>query len=283
MRRKLLILFMTLALLCGCSIGGGTPPADESLPPPPKVSEEVYVYCFNAGKADAHLIYNSQFAVLIDCGEKGFGKVIAEKLGELGIKKLDMLIVTHFDKDHVGGAAKVLRSVGVGQVIQSNSPKDSEEYREYTAQLAESGITPVTLRERLSRQLGSIDVTVYPPARESYPKDPSNNSSLITLVRCGECSMLFAGDAEDDRLYEFMQTVKGGFDLLKVPYHGHQTKRTAEFLKYASPKLAVITSSDEMPEDAKTVEQLQALGTEIYLTREGAVSFRCDGKNIIKI
>lgn len=283
MRRRSFVLILTFMLLmltlCGCSVSGEEPPED-SRPPTGKVLEDLKIYCFNAGKADASLIYNSKFAVLIDCGEKGFGKVITEKLGKLGIKKLDMLIITHFDKDHVGGAAKVLQSVAVEKVVQSNCPKDSEEYREYSSQLAEKGITPITLRERMFVSFEGADLTIDPPERESYPKDASNNSSLITTVRCGSCSMLFAGDAEDDRMYEFMQTVKGGFDMLKVPYHGHWQKRLGDFLKYASPGIAVITSSDEEPEDEKTVKLLKDLGAQVYLTRQGDVSLVCDGKKL---
>jgi len=273
------VIAVLMLMLCGCSVSGNVT-SEESLPPAGEVREELKVYFFNAGKADASLVYNSKFAVLIDCGEKGFGKVIADKLDDLGIKKLDMLIITHFDKDHVGGAAKVLKSVTVDRVIQSNCPKDSEEYREYTDVLSEKGITPLTLRERMFVQFDSADITVDPPKRESYPKDASNNSSLITVVRCGKCSMLFAGDAQDDRMYEFMQSAKGGYDLLKVPYHGHWQKRLGEFMRFASPKIAVITSSDEMPEDQQTVSELKNLGAEVLLTRSAPVEITCDGSSV---
>ena len=86
------------------------------------------VYCFSAGKADAMLLYTDNSAVLIDTGRKGFGKEILAYLEAEGISSLDKMIITHFDKDHVGGAAKLLHNIPIGEVLQSNYPKESEEY-----------------------------------------------------------------------------------------------------------------------------------------------------------
>lgn len=271
-------------LLCGITaaalafLGGCTKKAEHT-----EISEVqggTTVYCFQAGKADAHLIYNDGCAVLIDCGEKGFGKHITAYMEEHGIESLDYLIITHFDKDHVGGAAKVMREMEIGAVLQSNSPKESEEYTEYTEQLAASKLEPVTVSERMSFTVGGMEVTVDPPAQEEYAVDPSNNSSLITEISIGEKAMLFAGDAQDDRLAEYTSANDKHYDFLKVPYHGHYQKNLQAFVKDVSPSLAVITSSDDEPEDDDAVNILQHEGAEVYLTREAPVIVRCDGTKI---
>ena len=102
--RRLLALFpvLTLLLLAGCAVGE-RPSAAAAVPDEPFDGLEVTV--LDAGKADAILLTTPDSAVLIDCGEKGFGDEILGELAARGIGRLDVLIVTHFDQDHVGGAA----------------------------------------------------------------------------------------------------------------------------------------------------------------------------------
>ena len=212
------------------------------------------LHLFSFGKADAFLLLTEEGAVLIDTGESGQGKEILSFLEERGISELDTLIVTHFDKDHVGGAAKVLKGIPVRRVLQSNCPRDSKEYNKYVSALALCRIEPVTVREELSFFLGGASFTVYPPEKETYPKDPSNNSSLAVAVRYGDTSFLFTGDAESARLKELSGTDQ------KV-----------------DPEVAVVTSSEEEPEDYVTVQLLEKAGTEVLLTREGEIDIFSDG------
>lgn len=245
-----------------------------------KIGEGLTVYCFKAGKADAHLIYGDDWAVLIDCGEKGFGKDILKYMETNGIERLDYLVITHFDKDHVGGAAKVLKETEVGEVLQSNSPKESGEYDNYLEVLEDKGITPVTVGERMSFMLGDAEFTVDPPQRDSYKTESSNNSSLIAEVVLGKRSLLFAGDAEEERLAEYTAACDSTFDFVKVPYHGHWQNGLTYFAENMKASIAVITSSDKDPEDPETVVLFERTGAEVFQTRTADVIVRCDGEDI---
>lgn len=269
--------FAAVCLLSGCTISKTYDSLNKS-----KIdaNDDMIVFSFDAGKADAHLIYTKNHAVLIDCGEKGFGKEIAAFMENNDIKTLDYLIITHFDKDHVGGAAKVMKSVKVENVLQSNCPKDSDEYNEYLEQLKSSGIEPQTLREDTDFTAGDISFTVNVPAQETYENDPSNNSSLITSVEFGENKLLFAADAQAERLEEFTASNTTDYDYLKVPYHGNKLDGTKKFLESTKPEIAVITSSENEPESKKTVEKLEDIGCTVYLTKDSPVAVRCDGKTL---
>lgn len=238
------------------------------------------VYFFSAGKADAILLATGDAAVLIDTGKKGFGKKITRYLKAHGIDTLDALIVTHFDQDHVGGAAKVLRSVAVKKVYQSDCPKNSREYAAYVRALADTDLTAVTVRKSAALSLGGLSLTIDPPQKGSYAVDPSNNSSLIVSAAYGEKRFLFTGDAEDARLAEFLAEHNGAYDLLKVPYHGCWQDSLPAFFSSVAAKYAVITSSDKNREDSKTVSALKDAGTQVFLTRKGAVLATCDGKSL---
>ena len=120
---------------------------------------------------------------------------------------------------HVGGAAKVLKSFPVKQVLQSDYPKDSDEYSNYVDALEQASLTPTTVRETMTFSLDGVSYTVDPPKQETYSDQASNNSSLIISVEYGTRRFLFAGDAADARLQEFLAEDNGSYDFLKVPYH----------------------------------------------------------------
>lgn len=274
-KMQIAALLLTLTMtLTACSSGAKKAPEDSA------AKATLDVHFFDAGKADAILLSTAESTVLIDAGEKGFGKTILAYLEEQGIEKLDYLIVTHFDKDHVGGAAKVINNISVGTVLQSNSPKDSEEYEKYVKALANAGIEPVTVRETLTFTLDGMACTVDPPAQETYADDPSNNSSLIVSVVNGADRFLFTGDAQTARLAEFLDGDVSECDVLKLPHHGQDEPLLSALLDATRPAYAVITSSDEEPESTAVVEALERAGATVLLTRNGAVTLRSDENGV---
>ena len=265
MKNRMLAIFMII--LCGLAACADNPEA--SAEPTLPTATALNVWCFQAGKADAFLFWNEAGA---DTAESGFGKTVLEKLEELGIKRLDYLILTHFDKDHVGGAKKILSEIPVETVLQSNCPKTgAEAYEKYLAALDACGLVPLTVRQSLSFTLGDVCFTVDPPALEKYPEDESNNSSLIVTVTHGEHRMLFCGDAEELRLAEFLERDPGEYALVKLPHHGRYQTTLQALLNETKSVYAVITSSDDAPEDAETLALLDACGVQTLLTRAGPV------------
>ena len=254
---------LLLPLLAGCGAGG------------PKLE----IHVFQAGKADAILFRTDHGAVLLDAGARGFGDEILPYLKTLGVKRLDCLILSHFDKDHIGGAAKVLKKVPVDRVLQSDCPQDSEEYERYLAALQSCGVEAETLRSELSFSLDGVEFLVNAPAQEQYGKDASNNSSLILTVRCGDNRLLFPGDAGNERLREWLSLGESGFTLVKLPHHGIWQKTLPAFLSQTAPAHILVTCSDEEPESEKTAALLAESGASLYFTRLGAVNIVCDGKS----
>ena len=259
--KKLFLFLLTAALLLsclGCAFGG------------PKAA----VTFFKAGKADAAVVQTENAVILVDTGLAKNSDDLIEELTERGVDSIDVLIVSHFDKDHVGGAADILAVFPVGTVYQSNYPKDSEEYAAYAAALAAAGIEPITVTDTVSFTLDGLSVVIDGPDQTTYAVDPSNNSSLIATVTCGDTTVLFAGDAENLRLTEYLQAFErpAGTLILKVPYHGHWQKALPDFLAAVSPDVAVIPCSKSEPDedeiDAVTA-LLDDLGAEIHLTYDG--------------
>lgn len=277
--RPLCLLLLCLLLLTTCScasvsttVDAGTLKSESCVP--------LEAYIFDAGKADAILLTTESGAVLIDCGVKGFGQTILDRLAEKGVSRIDYLIVTHFDKDHVGGAAKVINNFPVGTVLQSNQPKDSEEYEKYLKALNNEKLEAVTVRQDYDFALDGVRFTVSPPRKSDYKSDDSNNSSLIVTVCNGKNVLLFMGDAEEERLEEYLKASPVDCDLLKLPHHGADDAFTDDLIAAVKPELAVITCSDEEPESEITMMLLADAGAESFLTRVSAVKVFSDGNSI---
>ena len=273
--RKIAVSFLTAVLLLTALTAAGT-----VIPSKKDTAEDLEVHFFEAGAADAILLTTESSAVLIDAGEDGFGETILEYLGEKGIAQIDYLIITHFDQDHVGGAADVLEGISVGTVLQSNQPKDSDEYENYEAALNNTGIKAVTVRETYTFVLDGVSYSIDPPRQTEYDEDKSNNSSLIISVANGDNRFLFAGDAQTQRLEEFLEINSVTYDVLKMPHHGRDEPLLDALLSSVKPSLAIITSSDDEPESEAVVRSLEDLGIRVLLTREGAITLQSDGSDI---
>ena len=241
---------------------------------------ELEVYFFAAGKADAILLTTEKSAVLIDCGKKGFGQTILEELNARGITRIDYLIITHFDQDHVGGAAKVINSIPIGCVVQNDRPGNSEAYEKYLRALDKAKVEPFTVNDSLTFVLDDVSFTVDPPQKDSYKHDNSNNSSLIVTVSCGEKTLLFLGDVQTERLKEFISTKAIDCDLLKHPHHGGADMEMEELITATMPEYAVICCSREEPDTTSSMQILREYGVSTFMTSEAPVQVTCDGSSL---
>lgn len=241
----------------------------------------VKVTFFDVGKGDAILIETREHTLLIDAGyDKTYG-VIQDYFKEQEIEKLDYLVITHFDKDHVGGADRVINGFDVGEILQPDYESDGGQYQEYRAVLDQKGLRPVLVTKSMEFTLDGADFYIYPPQKKSYEEE-DNDFSLTVSMTYGEKRFLFAGDCEEERLNELLEQTEFDLshDVLKVPHHGKKEDNSKEFLERVAPEAAVITCSKEEPASDKIYNTLKELGAEVYLTSDGTVTCLCDGSAV---
>lgn len=237
------------------------------------------IYFFNAGKADSCVISDGEHNIMIDTGESTLTADILSYFSQNKITKLDCLIITHFDKDHVGSASAIIENIAVDTVFQSNVPKDSEYYTAYLNALEKKDITPTTVSGNYDLTLGEMTIQIN-GSQTVYEKNESNNSSLITSLFYGDTSFIFMGDAQNDRLKDFIAQNSNTYDFVKIPYHGNYQKQLDNLLKSINPQYAVITSSKEEPEEESMTDLLEEMGIKYYLTRAGDITVTSDKTNI---
>lgn len=270
--RNLSCLFLCILILFGCTKRPAEPPLE---------NPGVRVTYFDVGKGDAVLIETQKHTMLIDAGYDHTYSVIHDYLAQQDIETLDYLVLTHFDKDHVGGADHVIEDFKVGEVLQPDYASDADEYLEYCAATENRELNPVLVTETMQFAVDEAEFFVYPPQKEDY-KEEDNDFSLVISMAYKEKSFLFTGDCEKERLDELLAQTEFDLshDMLKVPHHGKKENNSEEFLNAVAPEAAVITCSEEQPASSKICKMLKDLDTQIYLTSDGTVTCLCDGSTL---
>lgn len=232
------------------------------------------------GKADCILINTGSKIVMIDTGEEDDLTEICAYMRQNERTKIDTLILTHYDKDHIGAAKGVLSLYEVGTVIENRMKSGSSEYIAYHGVISDKEIPVMKLTENYTFTSDSCVFTVDVPKKDDYPTKHDNNISLIVSVRCGKTDFLLCGDAMEARLQEWMTDCPEKFDFVKLPYHGSYIKNYSDFLDSVQPQYAAITCSKKNPADSETLSLLKERSIEIYQTQNGTVRVQTDGKTI---
>ena len=261
-KKILSLLIAAMLLLAGCT--GKNPPDT------PVGTLNMSIYCPDAGNADAFILRTANSTVIIDCGEKKFGDDIINYLDANGISQIDVMFITHFDKDHVGGAAEVIKNNDVKKIYTSYVTKESKHIDNFYAAVEARSVDCRIAEDDFSFTLDGVTYEVFIPVSKNYDEnDASNNSSLVIRAGDEHTHILFAGDCENERLKELVGNDNLSAEIIKIPHHGIYEKLSEAFLMTVNPQYAVITSSNEEPEDAGLLSILSRHNIQAYLTRQG--------------
>lgn len=245
----------------------------------------VTITAFSVGKADALLLLCKDTAVLVDTGEEDDGPEILQELRQRGVDRLDLLLISHFDKDHVGGAPYLMDQLEVASVMMPDYEGDRPEYESLVRKL--QGHPDVQRPDtQVQFSTGPLEWTVYPaenPALfQDAKKEFDNDLSLVAQVSYGECRFLLTGDIEKARISQMLDTgVDWSCDWIKMPHHGRYEKAQEELLDAAQPAFAVICCSEKHPAEEGTLEMLKRRGITCLDTSRDPVETVCDGKQIV--
>ncbi len=246
--------------------------------------EALKTVLLKVGKADAIVVQAGGKAIVIDAGEEEDGEEVVAYLNNQGLSRIEALIITHYDRDHVGGADTVVEQMEIGEVFVPAYTGSHTEYADFITALEEKKIVPKELTQPVEFTLGEAIVRIEPPASYEHTVgavEMDNNFSLITTIIHGSNRLLFTGDAEKQRIRSWLeQKCDVSCDFMKVPHHGVYNTALRDLLEASEPEYAVICSSNKNPADVQTLELLKQYGVKTYQTKDGNVTVISDGSTL---
>ena len=217
----------------------------------PAKSHDLEITTFDVGNADSFLIKTPENKYLmIDTAKNGYngGKsqaelLILKYLKDRGIKKIDTIVITHFDNDHCGGAVDLINGVTVNKIYVNSLTHNSNAAKEIykTAKNHKTEIILAKNNQQILNENGLI-LTNY-ISKETLESD-DNESSILTLLKYGNFNMLFTGDAGVNAFLKINQFIPKDITVLKVGHHGASGVVNKQMLEYLKPKYALISTGE---------------------------------------
>ena len=249
----------------------------------------LHVYFLDVGQGDAILLRTpGGRVILVDGGPDPL--LLTSRLGQIlpfWQRRIDLLIVTHADQDHLLGLLPVLDRYRVAQVLEPPLLDESALTVQWREALAASGARVLPLSRGMQVTLGRdlrLEALHPPPATEGLACE-GNRCSLVLRAVMGRCRLLLAGDI-DARVEEELRAagLPLGATLLKVAHHGAASATSAEFLAVVQPQLAVISVGRDNrfghPAD-EVLRRLAGIGCRVLRTDlQGTVELITDGRNL---
>lgn len=248
--------------------------------------KQLRVTVLDVGQGDAILVEDSAgHRILVDGGPSA--AAIESALGRhlpFYDRRIDLVILTHAQADHVGGLPAVLDHYQVGAVIEGSSEAESEAYLAWQRAVEESGAQRVQARRGQYVELASgARLTVLAPIVGVKPEAP-NESSVVLKLELGGVSFLLTGDMGED---EEKALLRLGTDLranvLKVGHHGSRTSTSAAFLRRVRPEVDVISVSAANRFGHPSPEVLERLRGDLVLRTDvhGDVTVSVGGERLL--
>lgn len=249
-----------------------------------KTSSQLTVDILKVGKADASVFRCGDSCMVIDCGEADDGQDIVTFLQDAGVSTVDVLIVTHFDKDHVGGVPAVLEQMEIDRILIPDYEGTGTAYENFMNVLSEHHLSAERLTEITTLTLGDMTVQIEPSdieIPEASEEEYDNDMSLITTIIHGNMRLLFTGDIEAARTESWLASGDVQHcQLIKMPHHGRYNEQTSSLLDAVSADVAVICCSEKNPADDETMTALEERSITVWQTRYGDVHIESNGQKL---
>jgi competence protein ComEC len=231
----------------------------------------------DVGQGDSTLLETPSARVLVDEGPPEAD--VARQLTGMGIHSLSAIVLTHPQRDHVGGAADVIRRIRVAEVLDPELAASGPESREALAAARERHVPVRALRSGMSLRSGGLRLDVLWPEDAGTPTEDPNQNAVVLIASYGETDVYLSADAESDVTARLpLRPV----EIMKVAHHGSEDAGLADELRTLRPRIAVISCGLHNDYGHPRPETLAALadspGLAVYRTDlDGRVVIDADG------
>ena len=260
-------------------------------PPETEVTGDngLYIHYIDVGQGDCALLcFEDDYNIMIDTGIPSRSDDVSDYLYELGVDNIDVLILSHYHDDHMGGAAEICDEFLPEEIylpgIEDSDLPTTRFFERFLDSVEQNGLSLVEVGAGDTIEIDSgAYIEFFAPV--SYYENENDNSMGAKVVY-DDTSFLFFGDAEEEAERDVLESgadVSAG--IYKVSHHGSKTSTGEDFLEAVDPEYAVISCGVDNQydhPDEEVVKRLYDSGVDVYRTDlEGTIVFYSDGTNII--
>lgn len=240
----------------------------------------------DVGQGDSSLIITPKGkTILIDAGDEAHAKKVVSYIREQGIEKLDLVIATHPDADHIGGMDKVIKNFDIDVFAMPDVSAKTNQYKQIQRELKAKKMRATRLYQGDEVQIDDdIDFEILSPVKgKKY--DDTNEYSIVAKIVYKDTSFILMGDATMENEVDIINNVPDiDIDVLKLGHHGSSTSSSDYFITKTSPKIAIISCGKNNKYGHPHQEVMRVLkkhGVTPYRTDEmGDIVITSDGKEI---
>ena len=251
-----------------------------------RMEGQLRVDFLDVGQGDSALITMPDgTTLLVDGGGRPFERasrsigeaVVSEYLWWRGLSRIDYVLATHADADHIDGLNDVVRNFAVNSALVGRAPSNDPEFAKFSQSLSKTNLQTIHAGDVI--RFGEVELHVLwpPPGTES-----SNDDSVVLKLKFRNRSILLTGDIEKKTEAALTNDLK--VDVVKVPHHGSRTSSTGPFVAATKPRFAIISvGKDSMfgHPHPEVVERWRANGAEVLTTGEcGTITVTTDGTDL---
>ncbi len=241
------------------------------------------VHILDIGQGLSVLIESQGKTMLYDGGDSSHSSYVVSYLKQQGISKLDYVVASHYDADHLNGVVGALNVFPTGALWGPDYTADSRVFDSFQEIAKEKGLKRIQPEVGSKYSLGDAAIQVLAPAGSGYTD--VNNYSIAIRIEDGNTSFLITGDAETDSEKEMLDSgLTLDSNVFVLGHHGSRTSNSPEFLQAVSPDYAVVSCAAENTHGhphAEAMDAVQEAGASLFRTDlQGNLIASTDGQTI---
>jgi competence protein ComEC len=219
---------------------------------------------------------------------RGIGEsVVSEYLWWRGLDRIDYLVATHADADHIDGLNDVVRNFKVRAILVARSPARDPEFTKLAQTLASRNVPVRIVGAADVLQVGEVSLEVLSPMPSADTHGASrNDDSMVLHLQFGKRTILLTGDiearAETALVRHYNRSLAA--DLTKVAHHGSKTSSTENFVAAVGSRVAVVSVGESSVfghPHSEVVERWKSSGAQVLTTgKNGMITLITDGHNV---